>query len=207
MGIKGKEQESAYQEYSPEDLMRSFQQGENADQCFHILYEKFKRPIFFFIKSMTHGQEQLSEELTHEAFLRLYKARHQFNFEVKFTTWFWTIARNLTIDELRKKNPLNWSLNFSQEEANPVDGLADLTEEIEVLYLEKVNRQQLYQVIESLKPRQREVILLRIASELSFEEMGRVLEQKPNAVKALYFRAKSNLIKCIADKNELKVVI
>ncbi len=200
--------ESTKQAYSPEELMCSFQKGD--ENAFQELYETFKRPLYFFIRGLTsrHGEPQaeLSEELTHEAFLKLYKNKDQFNFSVKFTTWFWTIARNLTVDELRKNNPLDWSIDNSPNEwGDPIEGIADERLEVESLIFLKVQREELYLAIEGLRPRQREVIMLRVASELSFEEIATVMDLKTNAVKALFMRAKNNLEKTIHAQHNQKV--
>ncbi len=180
--------------------MKSFQAGDN--EAFQELYHSLKKPLFFFIMGMTKGHEELSEELTHEAFLKLYKSSDQFNHSVKFTTWFWTIARNLTIDELRKKNPLDWIQNHSDQEDNPVDNISDESLEVESLIIEKSQREELYSAIEKLKARQREVIMLRIASELTYDEISQIMGLKPNALKALFLRAKTNLEKNILSAKE-----
>ena len=44
--------------------------------------------------------KSVSEEVTQEVFLRVYRARGRYTQEAKFTTWLWTIARNLAIDHL-----------------------------------------------------------------------------------------------------------
>ena len=58
--------------------IQRFQAGD--EKAFIEIYETYKERIYFFILNMTAGKENLSEELTHEAFLRLYKNRESFNF-------------------------------------------------------------------------------------------------------------------------------
>ncbi len=175
------------------ELMERFQKGD--EEAFIKIYEEFKRPIYYFILNMTKGQVELSEEITHEAFIKLYSHRDQFNFSVKFTTWFWTIARNLTIDELRKRNPLDY---VDQKNGDELDDIVPARPfEMERFLQTESQKAELQKAITQLNSRQREAILLRIASELEYEEIGVIMNLKANAVKALINRAKNALIKII----------
>ena len=183
--------------------IQRFQAGD--EKAFIEIYETYKERIYFFILNMTAGKENLSEELTHEAFLRLYKNRESFNFSVQFTTWFWTIARNLTIDELRKKNPIDYTpLNKIEQSIDQIPVNSE-EYEIESLLIKKAEKEILYQAIAQLKPRQKETILLRIASDLTYEEIAEILNLKVNAVKALLLRARKNIEGVIKNKSPIKV--
>ncbi|MAF76728.1 MAG: hypothetical protein CME63_05510 [Halobacteriovoraceae bacterium] len=183
--------------------IQRFQAGD--EKAFIEIYETYKERIYFFILNMTAGKENLSEELTHEAFLRLYKNRESFNFSVQFTTWFWTIARNLTIDELRKKNPIDYTPQNKIDQS--IDQIPVNSEEFEIesLLIKKAEKEILYQAIGQLKPRQKEAILLRIASDLTYEEIAEILNLKVNAVKALLLRARKNIEGVIKNKSPIKV--
>ena len=183
--------------------IQRFQAGD--EKAFIEIYETYKERIYFFILNMTAGKENLSEELTHEAFLRLYKNRESFNFSVQFTTWFWTIARNLTIDELRKKNPIDYTPQNKIDQS--IDQIPVNSEEFEIesLLMKKAEKEILYQAIGQLKPRQKEAILLRIASDLTYEEIAEILNLKVNAVKALLLRARKNIEGVIKNKSPIKV--
>lgn len=184
--------------------MSRFQSGEEA--AFTQLYDLFKRPIYFFILTMTAGNTELSEELTHETFLKLYTKKDQFNHSVRFSTWFWTIARHTTIDELRKRNPIDYRINPPENENGNELDIPDHTQGLEEILGEKRKREKLQAAISKLPPRQREVILLRTLNEFEYSEIAEIMNIKSNAVKALINRAKGALIKILrkqtADNEE-----
>jgi RNA polymerase sigma-70 factor, ECF subfamily len=199
-------QESAYQDADPQELMRSFQNGD--DSAFESLYHKFKKPLYFFLLTMTQGRSELSEELTHEAFLKLYAKKDLFNFSVKFTTWFWTLARNTAIDELRKKNPIDWIIAINRNDEHPDDSLNSLVSDfppLEGLLDQMLQKKKLREGISQLKPRHREVLTLRIVGELEYAEIAAIMGIKVNAVKALIFRATTHLENIILKNANLKV--
>lgn len=183
-------------------LMDRLQSGD--EQAFEEIYQNYKAPVYFFILNMTGKNVELSEELTHEAFLKLYKNRDQFNFSVKFTTWFWTIARNTTIDELRKNNPIDLSIN-PFDESKEIDSQSL---EMESILINKMQKEQLAKAIENLKIRQKEALLLRISSELEYQEIALIMNLKTNAIKALLLRARKNIEKYMAnnESEELRKV-
>ena len=66
------------------------------------LVEKWQNPIFrFFFRSLSNHAD--SEDLTQKSFLRVYKACSRYQPHSKFSTWLFTIARNLLIDEIKRK--------------------------------------------------------------------------------------------------------
>jgi len=180
-------------------LMAKLQSGD--EEAFEEIYQTYKSPVYFFILNMTGRNIELSEELTHEAFLKLYKKRAQFNFSVKFTTWFWTIARNTTIDELRKNNPVDLSISPFDENTE----IDSQTLEMESILINKMQKEQLTKAIESLKVRQKEALLLRISSELEYQEIALIMNLKTNAIKALLLRARKNIEKYITQNENAEL--
>ncbi len=199
VGNQMKHQESANIKDRGSVLMTKLQSGD--EEAFEEIYQTYKSPVYFFILNMTGRNIELSEELTHEAFLKLYKKRAQFNFSVKFTTWFWTIARNTTIDELRKNNPIDLSISPFDENSEIDSQLL----EMESILIKKMQKEQLTEAIESLKVRQKEALLLRISSELEYQEIALIMNLKTNALKALLLRARKNIEKYISHNENAEL--
>ena len=90
--------------YSDEELISRFQNGdENAYvELVNRYKDKLLNFVFYFIKD-----EELSEDIVQETFIRLYQKKHYYKQIAKFSTWIYTIARNLSNTELRKKNRSN----------------------------------------------------------------------------------------------------
>ena len=92
---------ASLQEMSDEELMFSYADG-NAD-AFEELYSRHEKPVFHFILRSC-GNRDRAEEILQEVFLRVIKSADRYKESAKFTTWLYTIARNLCIDKARKRS-------------------------------------------------------------------------------------------------------
>lgn len=83
---------------SDEDLMRLCQDGDEA--AFEVLFQRYEGPALSFIYRMI-GDRNRTEALGQEAFLRIFKDAKSYQYPRSFSTWFYTIVRNLCKNELR----------------------------------------------------------------------------------------------------------
>ncbi|UCZ52357.1 RNA polymerase sigma factor [Bacillus shivajii] len=141
--------------------------------------------IYSYIRLLVKD-EKLAEDLTQETFVKAYEGFHQFRHEAKPTTWLIRIARNVTIDYLRKKKPL---LYFSLEVGLHFQSQSNV--ESSVVNDEQV--QELYEKISRLKRSYREVIMLRKIHELSIHETANILNWSESKVKMTLHRALKKL--------------
>src|ERR1044071_6141775 len=82
-------------------LMKRVTQGDQ--RAFEELVEKYKQPVFNFIyRTIPDAAE--AEDLAQTVFVQVYKAAAKYRVEAKFTTWLFTIARNLCLNELRRRS-------------------------------------------------------------------------------------------------------
>ena len=103
--------------------------------------------------------------------------------EDQFRAWVFTIARNSLIDERRRRRRRVATLaNEPSEEQLPEEPDAALDA------LSRLGNREAIQVIQSLVPDQREVVLLRIVGDLTVEQVAAVVGKRPGAVKALQRR-------------------
>ena len=105
-----------------EVLMVRYQKGEV--RAFEILLQRHRKPIFNFILRFV-GSRELAEDLMQEAFLRVIKSAENYKRQAKFTTWLYTIARNLCVDQSRrakhrKAQSLDAPLSASSRQWNPI---------------------------------------------------------------------------------------
>jgi RNA polymerase sigma-70 factor (ECF subfamily) len=172
--------------------------------AFGALYERFKGPIMSYIAQMTRNP-CTAEELTQEVFLRIYRARETYEPQAKFSTWLWSIARNATIDHLRKKKELSDEghvFEEGEEATSRVEELASSTPDAEALLVEHADRASLEDCLSKLSDPQRETLNLRISGELSYEEIAETLKIKVPAVKSLLHRARLALSECLKRKSQ-----
>ncbi len=85
---------------SDEDLMLAFRDGDPA--AFEQLVTRHKRGLFNFLLRSVHERAR-AEEMLQEVFLRVIRAKDRYQRTARFTTWIYTIARNLCVDESRRQ--------------------------------------------------------------------------------------------------------
>src|SRR3954449_5151066 len=87
-------------EDTDEDLMVTYQRGEV--RAFEVLLSRHRKPVFNFILRFV-GDKETAEDLLQEAFMRVIKGAEAYKRQAKFTTWLYTIARNLCVDQTRRR--------------------------------------------------------------------------------------------------------
>ena len=94
-------------------VVRKVLRGQRA--LFGVILERYQRPIFNFIYRF-YGNYDLAEELTQETFLRCYQFLKSYDPDRKFSTWLYTVAKNLCIDHYKKQRR---GKEFSLDQALP----------------------------------------------------------------------------------------
>src|SRR3954466_11835091 len=88
-----------FNDTADEDLMVMYQKGEV--RAFEVLLSRHRKPVFNFILRFV-GDRETAEDLLQEAFMRVIKGAEAYQRQAKFTTWLYTIARNLCVDASRR---------------------------------------------------------------------------------------------------------
>ena len=150
----------------------------------------YNKDIYHFLVYYIESSDV--EDLVQEVFIRAIKGFDAFQNKSSPKTWLFSIARNVGIDEIRKrsrsrKKHMSW---FGDEETDSKE-----TPE-EILQLNE-NNKLLYQSIQGLKANYREVIILRGIKELSVAETASILNWNENKVRLTYHRALKALQKCM----------
>ncbi len=164
--------------------------------AFEALVDRYKQPVINVIHRTLKDATE-AEDLAQNVFIQVYKARDRYQVKAKFSTFLFTIARNLTLNEIRRRSrhpadsmdagpPGEEDQPFRQFEdnrtASPPD--AALRGELEVKVAEAV---------EALPENQRTAILLCQQGDVSYEEIGEVLGVSLSAVKSLIHRGRETL--------------
>jgi RNA polymerase sigma-70 factor, ECF subfamily len=164
--------------------------------AFEALVDKYKRPIVNLIYR-TIGDAIEAEDLAQTTFIQVFRSAHRYRDSAKFSTWLYTIARNLCYNELRRRSrhPAE-SLDAAHpdHEEHPLHQVADgreLTPPDRLLQKELEGRIQ--EALAALPPNQRLALLLCRQEELSYEEIARVVGCSVSATKSLIHRARETL--------------
>jgi RNA polymerase sigma-70 factor (ECF subfamily) len=168
--------------------MLRYQRGDSS--AFAFLVRRHKAPLYNFV--LRHLRSQAAaEDITQEAFLRVVQRASDFKHEARFSTWLYTIARNLCIDHSRKmKLRRHPSLDAPTETS---DGSRTLLEVVPSSSTESdveraaewtAMRRSIVAAVEALPDDQREVFLLREVANLPFKEIAEVTGTPENTVKS-----------------------
>ena len=151
-----------------------------------LLFERYKRPLYGFFYGMNKDQE-LSEDLLQNTFLRILKYKHLFRGEGDFKTWMFHIARNVSNDHFRKnkirlkESVEKWQDRLGHEENRSTE-------------MQQQEEQQMLSIaLEKLPADKREVLLLSKYQEKQYKEIGEILGCTEGAVKVKVFRALKEL--------------
>lgn len=148
------------------------------------IYEKYFETVNKYLFCLTHNSD-ISEELTQETFYRAVKNINKFKGNCKMSVWLCQIAKNLWYDELKKNKK---SKNIEEEIF-----LIQSENEVERDVISNDSKLQLYKKLQKLDKNTREVIYLRITGELSFKEIGDILNKTENWARVIFYRGKQKL--------------
>jgi len=154
------------------------------------LIVRYQHRLLRYLLYLT-GNREVAEDLFQEVWMRVLVRGNQFNGRARFETWLFTIARNLVIDQRRKRtmNSLDELIDGASEDDRPmnVEVMADDPTPFDhVSNLE--DREQIAAALLELDTLHREVLVLRFHEELSLEEIAKVTRAPLSTVKSRLYR-------------------
>jgi RNA polymerase sigma-70 factor (ECF subfamily) len=168
-----------------EVLMLRYKEGDL--EAFEILLERYQQPLFSFVLRFCNDYHQ-AEDLVQEVFLRLIKSAKTYEPKAKFSTYIYTFAHNICVDNFRrgkkrKTTSLSQPIDVEQE-LTLEDTVKDERANPEKDYRQKSLEKALQEAVAELPEEQREVFLLREQMNLPFEEIARVVGCLPSTAKS-----------------------
>ena len=165
-------------------------------EAFGELYERYMESVFRFIYSQTSHRLD-AEDLTADVFLRAWQSLPRYKERgFSFSAYLFRIARNVLIDNRRKRRPVN--VVTEDEIMNLPD---TMTTNPSALLSTKMQHRELVNILDQLREDYRTVLVLRFLNELSPEETSEVMGRSVGAVRVLQHRALSSLRKLIPSQN------
>ncbi|UOQ48767.1 sigma-70 family RNA polymerase sigma factor [Gracilibacillus caseinilyticus] len=160
---------------------------------FKQLYIKYEKQIYRYLFFLS-GNKFIAEELTQETFLRAFKSIYSFKGRSKLSTWLFQIAKYTFYNYLKKHKNVNVQ---SAADISALENDLSNKETPEDIYLKKENAMNLLTAIKKLKKPQQDVVILRLYSELSFKEIGEIMNQSDKWARVNFYRAKNRLVSMI----------
>jgi len=168
------------------------------------LMKLYRDPLYFMIYEKISNQD-IAKDLTIESLGKAFKKLHLYKPDFTFSTWLFTVARNHTIDYLRKKKLPTFSIdkmminedgrksNFDLESKDPNP---------EQILMKKQRIKILRSIVDQLKPKYRDLVKLRYFKEYSYEEVAQELNLPLGTVKAQLHRSRNQLFKIMSGAKD-----
>lgn len=165
---------------SDHELIQLFQNGDFS--AFDELVAKHLRETHNFFCRIT-GDVQEAEDLAQDVFLKMFKALKKFRFESEFKTYLYRANINMGNTYLRRNK---WR-NLLHLDQVPEPGYSNTSHE------EAWRRKELWDAVGTLPAKQRMIVTMRIAQELSHREIAEILGISENSAKVNYHHGVSAL--------------
>jgi RNA polymerase sigma-70 factor (ECF subfamily) len=141
------------------------------------------------------GDEADAEDIAQQVFVRIWRSAPRYEPTAKFTTWLFKIPRNLVFNELRRRRRrAAFSLDRSiEDDERPMHTADPGSKAPDTALLDEEMQAAIQGAIDELPEVQRMAIILRRYDDISYEEIGDILDLSVPAVKSVIFRARTEL--------------
>ena len=157
------------------------------------LIEQYQHRLLRYLVYLS-GNRELAEDLFQETWIRVLERGHQYDGRHEFSTWLYAVARNLTIDYWRKKNPVSVDWLTEDEESarfEPADARPLAWE----LIAQHEQAERISVALVGIPAEYREVIVLRFQDGLALGEIATVTGAPLGTVKSRLYRGLNMLMK------------
>jgi RNA polymerase sigma-70 factor, ECF subfamily len=185
--------------HSDENCIKKAIAGDTA--AFRLLVDQHKRFVYAVAFRLV-GDKEEAEDISQEAFIRLWKNLRKYRPEVKLTTWLYKIITNLCLDYLKSGKRRKRLLE------GPIDDLvqvAGLTRPDETMMHDEL-KSIVIAVAETLTPKQRIVFTLRDIEGLAVEEVAAICDMSAGTIKSNLYYARMKIAQKINAYYQYKKV-
>ena len=191
-----------------EELMVRFQRGERP--AFALLVRRHKTRLYNFVLRQIRNMSA-AEEVVQETFVRVVQNAAEFRHAARFSTWLYTIARNLCVDHARKRALRRHPSLDEPERAFDRDGAdrpdwsertADAGANVERSAVSSEIRERVLTALYKLPDDQREVFLMREVGSMPFKDIAEIVGVPENTVKSRMRYALEHLQAALSDFEE-----
>jgi len=176
--------------YTDEQLIARFQSGD--ERAYVELVNRYRDRLTYFVFQFL-GEIEQAEDVVQDTMLKLYEKKHYYREIAKFSTWIYTIARNLANTELRKRKRRKTTLlsRMTREERQyEIPAVQpDVGQDIQNEFVAK----RIQAAIQDLPEHFKTVIILRDIQELSYDDISNIVGVPLGTVKSRINRARLQL--------------
>ncbi|MGO9128067.1 MAG: RNA polymerase sigma factor [Terriglobales bacterium] len=151
------------------------------------LIEQYQHRLLRYLTFLT-GHRELAEDLFQETWIRVLERGHQYDGKHEFSTWLFSVARHLTIDSMRRKNPVSLDgLLDNQEDRAPLDPPDSRPSALEITaqheHAERINA-----ALVCIPAEYREAVVLRFQEGMTLDEIAAVTGAPLGTIKSRLYR-------------------
>lgn len=178
-----------------EQLISAYLEGD--DHSLAVLVDRYLPDAYNFAFKLTNDSH-IAEDVTQESFMKAWKNIRKFIPGNSFRTWLFSIIHNTSIDYLRKIRELPFSSFENSEGYNTIiETLTDTEPLPDELIVMAEDARYVENLLNQINPQYREVLTLRYTSNMTFDEMSKLLRRPLHTVKSQYRRGVASLRRLI----------
>jgi RNA polymerase sigma-70 factor, ECF subfamily len=151
------------------------------------LIEQYQHRLLRYLVYLA-GDRQLAEDLFQETWIRVLERGHLYDGKHEFSTWLYTVARNLTLDYLRKKHPASLDSLMADEDHAPPEPADPRPMPWEILQQREI-ADRVAAALLAIPAHYRESVVLRFHEGLTLDEIAVLTGARLGTVKSRLYRA------------------
>ena len=163
-------------DFSDEELMRLYQQGE--EKAFNLLYQRHSPKLYGYLRLKLKREPELVDDVLQASFFKLHRSKDRYDSVYPFLPWLFTICRSVMLDTLKKRKietvPLFEEI-FEESKDTPSRSQPVLENSV----IDEMNL---------LSGSQKQAIELRYIKEMSFEDIALRMQSSPENIRQLVSR-------------------
>lgn len=180
-------------------LMRATAKGD--EQAFRQLIERHQQAVVGTVARMLNDATE-AEDIAQMVFVRIWQSAPKWTHDAKFTTYLFTITRNLVFNESRRRSRKKEVSYDAQEQNHPALSRADDALQPGERMEKSERHRSIDRAIAALPEQQRLAVVLRTFEGLDYEDIAAALDTSVSSVKSLLFRARATLREALASEME-----
>lgn len=181
-----------------EELIKEFQDN-NTLAAYEILVKRFKDPLTNFVYRFL-GDKDICVDIVQDTMIKFYLKKDSYQSIAKFSTWIYTIAANLSKNELKRRNrrtilsishddPDDYTLQIADEKFVAPDRAAD----------NSIKGEMVQKALLKVKPIYRELVILRDIEGFTYDEISEMTDLSIGTVKSRINRGRAHLQKLLKN--------
>lgn len=153
------------------------------------IIDEYEAPLGRYVKRIAKVSEADCEDILQEVFLKVYRHLNEYDESLKFSSWIYRIARNATIDWVRKKKSGPNVVN-SEDAILILEKMTSDGDDLLVGLKKKMEAEEVREVLKQLDDKYEDVLVLRFLEDKDYSEVADIMQKPIGTIATLINRAK-----------------